>query len=872
MFWLKRAWGYYGDITGAGVISQAVAADSSIQYQALMAALAPETDGSSGTELKNAAVFTPLAGTLATARSYFSNAISGKPSPITQSCQKNFVLLATDGNPTGKTNGEMYSLPESANTFNAVTGTWTFGQASRDVFDRITALRSTPLGATNYDVQSYVIGLGDSVANASSVAALNRMASLGGTVNAYLASDEAALADAFRRISIDIISRTAAASSVSLNSGSLNSGTKVYQGRFSSADWSGQLLSFSLDSSGQPGATPQWDAAQRLNQQNWDTGRQILTYKPSATLGQRGVPFRWPANSAAPSATEIDADMVTALNKNALGAVDGHGQKRLEFLRGNSAREERNCSSCSAPVFRSRSVSVLGDIVNSAPAYVGAPDGDYRDTVAPGRYSTFVTGAAGRKPVIYVGANDGMLHGFDVNTGNELFAYVPWAVRSRLSSLTTNPYAHLFTVDGSPSVGDVYVGGAWKTMLVAGMNAGAPGLYALNVTDPNNFTEAKAADVVRWEVGADDVDVGHIFGKPILAKMRDGRWRAIVGNGYNSANGRAVLLLVDLETGAINRIDTLSGGGLALPNGLSSVTVVSTNDNGVADMAYAGDLAGNLWKFDLSSTSPTGWKVAFGTTAAPRPLFSAASGQSITARPDITRLPGGGFMVSVGSGRYMDTNDNSAGSVQSMYGIVDKGSEVTMADLQEQRVVRTITADSGVVYRLSTHAVGKPGDAVQAGDDAITRDAYSAGKRGWRMTLPVSGERVVAEATVRNGRLVISTMVPSTASCSYGGDGWIMEVDIFTGNRAAALDVNNDGLVTDADYLDSVAPSGVQVRAVPSAATIVRKPPTSTSPPGAAKAPCTEYKLINTSDGRIVRVGGSCNRVPSRRAAWEQLQ
>jgi type IV pilus assembly protein PilY1 len=868
MFWLNRAWGYYSDITGAGVINEPVAADSSTHHSALMNLLATETNNNATGELKNAAVFTPLAGVLGTARDYFANAITSRPSPISQSCQKNFVLLATDGNPTGKTDGNMYTLAQMANTFNAVTGTWTFGTASNDVFTRVTALRTTTLAGTNYDVQSYVIGLGDSVANASSVATLNRMAELGGTDAAYLASDATALADAFRRISIDIISRTAAASSVSLNSGSLNNGTKVFQGRFSSADWAGQLLAYPVGATGEPGATADWDAAQRVNQQHWSTGRQILTYKPSASLGSRGVPFRWPVNPATPAAGEIDAGLVTALNKNGSGTVDNFGSQRLEFLRGNAVREERNCPSCSAPVFRNRAVSVLGDIVNSAPVYVGGPTGEYRDTMESTRYSTYAAGRTGQTPVIFVGANDGMLHAFDAGSGNELFAYVPWAVRSRLSSLTSNPYVHLFTVDGSPSVGDVHVGGGWKTMLVAGMNAGAPGLYALDITNPANFTEARASQVVRWEIGNEDADVGHIFGRPILAKMRDGRWRAIVGNGYNSANGHAVLLLVDLETGAINRIDTKSGTSAA-PNGLSAVTVVSTNDNGVADVVYAGDLSGNLWKFDVSDVTPANWKVAYGTTAVPKALFTAAAGQAITARPDVTRYPKGGYMVTVGSGRYVDVGDNAAGSTQAMYGIWDNGSEVALADLQVQSVVRTSTAANGKNYRLSTHAVGKPGDVLLAGDDVISLTDYQAGKKGWRLSLPSSGERVVTEATVRNGRLVISTLIPSTAACSYGGDGWIMEVDVFTGNRAAALDLTDDNLVNNADYIDGSVPSGVQVGAVPAAATIVRKPP---SPPGAPAVPCAEYKLINTSEGKIVRVGGSCGRVPSRRASWEQLQ
>lgn len=868
MFWLRRAWGYYGGITGAGVINEPVAADSAAHHTAMMNLLAPETNNNATGEFKNAAVYTPLAGALGTARAYFANTIAGRPSPIGQTCQKNFVLLATDGNPTGRTNGSMYSLAEMANTFNPATGTWTFGTASTDVFTRVSALRTTTMGGNNYDVQSYVIGLGDSVANASSLATLNRMAELGSTSSAYLATDAPALADAFRKISIDIISRTAAASSVSLNSGSLSNGTKVFQGRFSSADWSGQLLAYPVGATGEPGATADWDAAQKLNQQHWSTGRQIMTYKPSAALGSRGVPLRWPANPAALAAGEIDAGLVAALNRNGSGTVDNFGAQRLEFLRGSAAREERNCVGCGAPVFRNRAVSVLGDIVNSAPVYVGGPTSEYRDTMESTRYSNYATSRSSQTPAIFVGANDGMLHAFNASNGSELFAYVPWAVRNRLSALTTNPYVHLFTVDGSPSVGDVHLGGGWRTMLVAGMNAGAPGLYALDISNPANFTEANAASVVRWEIGNEDADVGHIFGRPILAKMRDGRWRAIVGNGYNSANGRAVLLMVDLENGSISRIDT-GAGSAAAPNGLSAVTVVSTNDNGIADAIYAGDLAGNLWAFDVSAGSPAGWKVSYGTVSLPKPLFTAAAGQSITARPDVTRHPKGGYMVTVGSGRYLDIVDNAAGGTQAMYGIWDNGAEVAMADLQVQSVVSTATAVNGNNYRLSTHAVGSPADALQAGDNAISLVNYYAGKKGWRLSLPTSGERVVTEATVRNGRLVVSTLIPSTAACSYGGDGWIMELHVFTGNRAASLDLTADNLVDSADYLNGSVPSGVRVNAVPAAATIVRKPP---APPGTPAEPCAEYKLINTSEGKIVRVAGSCVRVPSRRASWEQLQ
>ena len=861
MFWLRRAWGYYADITGKGKINQSVAADSTTQYNALMALLAKETNSAASAELKNGAVFTPLAGTLATVKSYFANTLAGTTTPISQSCQRNFMLLATDGNPTGKTNGEMYSLAEMVNTYNAVSGTWTFSTAANDVFNNVTALRSTPYSGKSYDIQTYVVGLGDSVANAASVASLNRMAELGGTDAAYLASSSAALSDAFRSVSIDIISKTAAASAVSLNSGSWNTGSKVYQGRFSSGDWSGQLLAFSIDASGTPAASADWDSAVAVNAQNWNTGRQILTYKPSAALGARGVALRWPASAAAPTATEIDLGLVTALNKDITGAVDGFGSQRLDYLRGNTARETRNCSACAAPLFRNRPATVLGDIIDSAPVYVGSGTGDFRDTIESSRYSSYASARAALTPSIYVGANDGMLHAINARTGAELFAYVPWAVRNRLSALSSNSYGHQYTVDGSPAVGDVYIGSQWRTLLVSGMNAGAPGVFALDISDPSKFNEANAASVVRWEFGETDADTGYIFGRPVLAKMRDGVWRAIIGNGYNSGNGVAVLLLLDLQTGAVTRISTGSGSA-ATPNGLSGVATVSKNDDGIVDYAYAGDLYGNLWKFDLTAASPASWKVALGTAAAPLPLFTAVSGQQFTARPDVAKFPKGGYLVTLGTGRYLDIGDNSAGTTQTLYGIWDNGSSaVLLSDLQPQTVVSTAVGGSGSNYRLTTHAVGPATDAPIAGDNAISLASYYATKKGWKINLPSSGERVVAETTVRFGHVVASTLIPSTAACSFGGDGWIMDLDSITGNRSPALDTNGDNAVDASDYLSGSAVSGVQVGAVPAAASIMR-----------SRDRKLDDKLINTSAGNIVRVRESGNASASRRASWEQIR
>lgn len=865
-FYLRRAWGYLTNITGAGVVNEAVAVDGSTHYNKLMSLLASETATASTGEIKNAAVFTPLAGSLATAGSYFSNTLSGFTTPVTATCQRNFVLLATDGNPTGRTDGTMYSLADQANTYDAGTGTWTFGTAANDVFSQISALRSTTVANAaalngSYDVQTYVIGLGDTVANASSIASLNRMASLGGTKSALLASDSAGLASALDLISRDIIARTGAAATVTLNAGSWNSGTQVYQARFSSGDWSGQLLSYAMASDGSLAASATWDSAQRLNAQNWDSGRQIVTYKASAALGSRGVPFRWPANAASPTATEIDSTLVTALNKNATGTTDGYGSQRLEWLRGNTALEQRNCSSCSAPVFRSRPVSVLGDIINSSPANVTGGGRYLRDSIESASYATFKSARTAKQALIAVGANDGMLHVFNTSNGDEVFAYVPGAVASRLSLLTDSAYSHRYTVDGSPIAGDVYYGSAWHTVLTGGFGAGAKGLFNLDLSDPSLLTESNAAKVVRWEIDGSDADVGNIFQAPVLAKMKNGRWMAITGNGYNSSNGSAVLLVVDIETGAITKINTLATGG----NGLSSVAAVSSTNNGVADVVYAGDLAGNLWKFDLSSATPSQWSVAYKQSTTPKPLY--ASGQPITARPDVTPHPSGGYLVMFGTGRYIDTSDNAAGSAQALYGIWDNGSTVSSSQLVGQTVLGTTTGGDGRSYRISTHAVGAPLATTYTGDNTITAASYTGTKLGWKLTLPASGERIVTQTAVRYGKVVASTLIPNTAACTYGGDGWVMEVDVLTGNRAdsPALDTNGDNLVSAADLLTynsgQAHASGVRMGAIPAAPGFIR-----------AKDRRLDDKLINTSDGSVVRVREAGNATTSGRVSWEQLQ
>lgn len=862
---------YYSSSTaGMGLLRRAVQDDSTAHQSALLSLLATETENINTPEIKNGSIGTPLPGAMRTAYQYYANTLSGTSSPITnRTCQRNYVLLATDGDPTIRIGGTAYSNAELMNR--QVNGNWVFGQAAQDVFTEIGRLRTLTVSGNaaingQYDVQTYVVGLGEVATNQASIAAMNRMATAGGTGSAYMATDSATLSAAFAQITADIQARTAASAGVAISTGAWKSGTQVFQARFNTGDWSGELRALEMLSSGALATTPTWEAGQRLGLKNWSTGRQILTYRAASALGSRGVPFRWPANAAAPGASEIPLTLVAALNRNGAGVVDTHGALRLNYLRGDASRELRRCPACTAPsAFRNRPTTVLGDIVNSTPLLVTSGGRFVRDSAEAAAYDTFRRARAAMAPVVYVGANDGQLHAFDARTGDELFAYVPGLVADRLAALPEAGYTHQYSVDGPLAAGDVHYAGGWKTLLVGTAGAGAKGLYALDISDPANFTEATASRVARWEIDGSDTSVGHILQQPLIAKARNGRWMVFSGNGLNSSAGVAQLLAIDAETGAVSRISTLTGTA-ASPNGLLGLTAISTAGDGVVDIIYAGDQQGRLWKFDLSASDPLGWKVAYGPAAAPKPLFSAASGQAITARPDVTPHPAGGYLVSFGTGSYLSRDDLGTTTTQSLYGIRDSGTTVSANELVGQSVLGTQTGGDGRTYRFSTHAVGRP-STLFSGDDQITEAAFRTGKKGWRLDLPASGERIVTEVLIRAGKMIVSTLIPSSDPCAYGGDGWVMELDAITGNRAdsPALDTNGDNRVDAADRLTLSGQlahvSGVRVGGIPSAPSIVR-----------ASDRALDDKIVNTSSGTTVRIRESGITATSGRSSWEQLQ
>ena len=679
--------------------------------------------------------------------------------------------------------------------------------------------------------------------------------------NYFFVSNPIYLENALDKAFKDILA-TSSASSVATNSTSLNTGSFIYQARFNTNFWSGQLRALSLDSvTGAVDPDAVWDSGEVIDGQTGS--RQIITYDQSTS---DGIPFLW---------GDLPTVQQDLLDLNDLGVDDNRGEDRVNYLRGSKVNEGP-----SATQFRVRE-SNLGDIVNSSPVYVGAPEAGW----ASETYRTFRSDNLTRTPLIYAGSNDGMLHGFRVDTGAEVFAYVPRAIYPDLSKFTGQNYAHKYFVDGTPMVNDIELNNAvlgvrpWKTVLVGGLNWGGRAFYALDITDPTILASAETgtnpSDIAMWEfTDANDSDLGYTHVQPTyppfqgisqqIRKMYNGKWAAILGNGYNSTNGKAALfiLFVDHSGGTwadgTDYIKLVADTGP--DNGLSTPMPYDIDGDGVVDMIYAGDLKGNLWQFDVTHSNPANWKVGLTGT----PLFVAMDSgsvrQPITTAPRVKKHPNGGAMVLFGTGKYLENSDTSGPfNTQTFYGIWDKDGATAVAgrsELVEQTVLATVTVGSND-YRITS---------------ANTVDW--ATKRGWYMDLPSSsttGERVTYNALVRNSRIVFPTLIPSPIPCKAGGSSWLMELDADTGSRLSGspFDIDGDGDFDADDMLSFNSNSYVAGGVKPSDGGIITTPTVIKD----GTDPSKEHKYASSSTGDVAHVVESSDSSAGagRRINWREI-
>jgi len=588
---------------------------------------------------------------------------------------------------------------------------------------------------------------------------------------------------------------------------------KVFGPSYDSATWTGDVKAMALDADGNfkydnnQKLIVEWRASEKL----WDlvkgpsgqgenhVNRKIITMHD----GGNGIPFRW---------ADLSTHQKSLLKDNS---------DILEYIRGR----------INIGGFRIRqnndleTTNILGDIVHSSP--VISPSGG----------------------TVFVGANDGMLHAFDAETGDERFAYIPNLVFKNLSGLKETSFQHKFFVDATPAIWPNVNG---KILLVGGLGKGGKGYYALDITNAENYASTAessiASSLIKWEYpspGHTDDDMGYSFSKPFIVKSnyKNGEWVVIFGNGYNSANGHAVLYVLDADTGIeLARFDTGDMGG---DNGLSTPSLVDLNNDYKVDVVYAGDLKGNLWKFDLSGSSTGDWNVDFGGNALFKAVGPNNTIQPITTKPAVMRHPlRHGLMVLFGTGKFLGEIDRINTDVQTLYGIWDfsdsddseylgqfnhaskEVGHLSNIQLLQQNAIYMDDFDSNDESLVDTY--GEDGNGSKSvhflrltsdhtanwavdndtplpnPDSAATEQAHA----GWYFDLSIPGdpfsipgERLLESPLIREGVFIAVTTIPDSSYCSGGGWSIINEFDATDGSRPAKPTFDVTGKESDGKIL-----------------------------------------------------------------------
>ena len=683
--------------------------------------------------------------------------------------------------------------------------------------------------------------------------------------------------------------------------------------------WKGFVTAETVKKDGATVSATGWsgkNTADKLDALASVTNRLILSWSDQwdTTKYKGGVPFQWASDETNLSTTQ---KALLGLESTATGVTVGtNGENRLNFIRGDKSLEgtEKPSDYTVDKPIRERK-SRQGDIINSVVWYTGAPASTYPIK----GYAGFTRENNARPAMLYVGGNDGMLHGFLAADGTEKIAYVPRGIISKLPLLTNPIYnqKHKYFVDGSPMTGDVDTSGqdpsastytpSWRTLLMGTLGAGGKGYFVLDVTNPTDtdttggiagFAEGNAQKLVKLDrtrgseaapictltgmstaektacakAVEEDQDIGHITARPVLdevnsmrttqiTRMNDNRWAAVLGNGYNSTNQRPVLLIQYLDGAQeLLRIPVTTdtaGSGNAKDNGLSAPRLLDLNGDGRADVAYAGDNLGNMWKFDLTNLSAASWGVAFGgqplfTAKGPTALGSSTrpNAQPITVAPTVRAndrsmtvgsktMSVGGMMVVFGTGRNVADKDPESVQVQTLYSVLDNTRYRVISTAKGKRL--EVHPGAGTCSPIPTAScVPAPSplgagvvDAKLAeqkitglsGGDFATVDAKNAANKldkdtwanfnGWFLDLPAVGERLLKPIEFYDGTNILavysqvpakgSNVDPNVESCDSSSVDEERQfrtlINIMDGKRPSVqlLDTNGDGVYNASD-------------------------------------------------------------------------
>ncbi len=654
--------------------------------------------------------WTPLGEAMEDVLNYFKDRNDG---PIQYECQKSFVIVMTDGFPTQDRDISAYLVdadgdgndPGSCTSIGAPYGN---GANCSDHIDDVAYYMShndlrTDLGEPGESwedgqtVVTYAIGFGLD-------AGILRDTAINGDGFYVTATDAAELAASFDMVKLNIRGRVATGAAVAVVSSETGDDNYLYRGKFNPMGWSGYLESFALPYN--DGDTPVWEAGEILS------ARSASDRTIAAVLDGSVVPLtadQAPTLHSAMGLGDVD-DAADVINWARGDHVDGYRVRQLDMK--------------------------LGDIIHSAPVIVGEPRFFTDDPSA----QQFIEDGEGRERVVYVGANDGMLHAFRSRDGYELWAVVPEFALEMLPEIADTNYCHQYSVDLTPTVADAKVDGDWKTVLVAGAGRGGANYFAVDVTNPYD-------PQFMWEQELTD---GYRFSSEVKFATIDDRAVLLIGSGLDTVDGRAYVYVVDAGDGEIiSRLLLSESSGSR--NKASTVSTVDLDFDGNSDLAYVSDLLGTVYRIDLrNTTSASSWSVS--------ELYSG--NREIQAPPMAAYGEGGDIYVYFGTGAYLEEDDISTLDSQSFYCIFDDHDESENPTLVNQ---------TGSI------------------DDVGTAD-------GWYIDLDqATGERVTEPAAIVAGTVFFTTFAPNAEACSAGGRSWLYQVQYQDGSAPEESEDEDDG-------------------------------------------------------------------------------
>lgn len=602
--------------------------------------------------------------------------------------------------------------------------------------------------------------------------------------NYFVAARPDQMVDGLTRAFADIVKKagaTIASNALALPQVASDGGNASYSASWEGEDWTGELIANELTfANGSPVLSERWTLTNKLAVQlagtGWDTNRRVITFNPTSGTG---VPFR---------AASLSPAQQTALATPY--AAGDTVSDYVNYLRGSRAREGNG--------YRTRT-KLLGDIVGAKPLVVGPPLAVYSNSSNPG-YSIFKAAQKDRPTVVYVGANDGFLHAVQgnligPNAGRELFAYAPGAVitgpsgtpaTNGLVALGNPAFEHRFFVNATPTVTDIDFGKTpggsgtnWRSVLIGGLGKGGKAYYAIDVTDPvgmitaatNAAAETSAAGKVLWEFT--DSRLGFTYGEAVVVKTRQHGWVAILPSGYNNADGRGYLFVVNPRTGALIQAISTGEGSTTNDAGFAQITgFVQDRSDGTVDAVYGGDMLGNVWRFDLTTATgdyPAPTKLAVLTD-------SSGNVQPVTARPLVEVHPiTKRRHVLIGTGRLLDIGDFASAQNQSFYSIIDG---TTSAFNTSARL------PSGISFPIRRSNLVVNNDLLAG----VTVDPNT--RMGWVYDLG-SRWRLVSDMSSFFGTVTFTPTLPTGDDCSTQGQSRLFVVD-FDGGETQLLNGNTE--------------------------------------------------------------------------------